>query len=166
MAMDVREIASAGISIGVAVLVLTVMVLIITAIQGETPDASNNYGNQSLTWAGNATEIPWDLPRVVLGSVVLYNNGSKVNQGTNYTVTSDGITILNSSGGAPAPQSEWVTDKLNVSFSYLYGSSARNTTEAGLQSQETFSSFIPLVALAIIGGLIIGIVLRYYKGGN
>ncbi|MBI2064974.1 MAG: hypothetical protein HYT62_02900, partial [Candidatus Yanofskybacteria bacterium] len=40
-------------------------------------------------------------------------------------------------------------------------SSARNVTDFGLESLNTLSSFMPLVALAAVGAIVIGIVIRF-----
>lgn len=39
---------------------------------------------------------------------------------------------------------------------------ARNATDFGLESLNTMSSFMPLVALAAIGAIVIGIVVRFF----
>lgn len=39
---------------------------------------------------------------------------------------------------------------------------ARNATDYGLDALNTMSSFLPLVALAAIGAIVIGIVIRFF----
>lgn len=39
---------------------------------------------------------------------------------------------------------------------------ARNATDFGLQALNTLSSFLPLVALAAVGAIVIGIVIRFF----
>jgi len=42
------------------------------------------------------------------------------------------------------------------------GTAARNATDFGLTALNTMSSFLPLVALAAIGAIVIGIVIRFF----
>lgn len=161
MNMEIKDIGGMAISFLVAIIAVTVIAVLLIGLQDETPNQLAAYGNQSLTWAGNNTKIDFDVVNVKTATVVLYNNGSKINQGTNYTITSEGITILNIS--PPVPQSEWVTSDLNASFSYYYGSAAYNATDDGLRSQNTLSSFFPLIALAAIGLWMIVIVIRFFR---
>lgn len=157
--MDIKDIPMAVISIAVAIIVVTTMSLLIVGVQDQTTDQSTFYGNQTLTWAGNNTAISFAEGRIDTSSVVLYNNGAVVNKGTNYTVTSESITILNDTDGGL----EWITSDLNVSYNYLYGSSAYNATGQGLSANTTFSSFFPLIALVMIGAVVIGIVVRFFR---
>ena len=39
---------------------------------------------------------------------------------------------------------------------------ARNVTDFGLESLNTLSSFMPLVALAAVGAIVVGIVVRFF----
>lgn len=39
---------------------------------------------------------------------------------------------------------------------------ARNATDFGLESLNTLSSFMPLVALAAVGAIVVGIVIRFF----
>jgi hypothetical protein len=41
-------------------------------------------------------------------------------------------------------------------------SSARNATDFGLEALNTLSSFLPLVALAAVGAVVVGIVIRFF----
>lgn len=160
-----------GVSIGVAVIVIVLMSLILQEIRddaGIVPDQTASHANETLTWAGNNTQIQFLEGRINTGTFNLYNNGSLVNKGSNYTITESGVTILNQSGGG---NDNWglgtgtlVTGKLNASYDYYYGSAARNATNQGLAGQNTFASFLPLAALAAIGGLLIAIALRYFGG--
>lgn len=42
------------------------------------------------------------------------------------------------------------------------GTAARNATDFGLSALNTLSSFMPLVALAAVGAIVIGIVIRFF----
>ena len=44
---------------------------------------------------------------------------------------------------------------------------ARNATDFGLEALNTMSSFLPLIALAAVGAVVIGIVIRFFlQPGN
>ena len=44
---------------------------------------------------------------------------------------------------------------------------ARNVTDFGLEALNTMSSFLPLIALAAVGAVVIGIVIRFFlQPGN
>lgn len=169
----ISNLGGYAISIGVAIIIIVIMAILIQSIRddtGITPDSTASHPNETLTWGGNNTAIGLMESRINTGSLILYNNGSKVNKGDNYTVTEYSITIINSSPGGTnvsngrwgAGQGELTTNKLNVTYDYKFGSGARNVTDKGLESQNTFSSFLPIVAITLVGALIIGIVLRYY----
>src|SRR3990167_996860 len=159
-----------ALSIGVAIIIVAFIIILLTSIKDNSivTDFSGPYGggngiNQSLTWGGNNTAIGL-TPRVIEGSVVLYNNGTKVNKGGNYTLGGSNIVILNASpSGKVGSQSEWVTVALNVSYMYNFGSSAYNSTQTGLDAQLDFSGFFPIIALTLAGAVIIGIVIRFFN---
>lgn len=73
--------------------------------------------NVTLTWNGNNTGSIIGV--VGVDTVIVYNNGTRINQGGNYTFNSTAVTILNASPeGAPAGQSQWVTNAINVTYTY------------------------------------------------
>lgn len=125
-------------------------------VKSSADDNSAFYGNESLTWAGNNTAISLAQNNIVTGSQKLYNNGSFVNQGNNYTITSSSITIINTSSTV-----DWVTTKINLSYDYYYGSYQRNITNYGLISQNTFGKWLPTLALILIIVIIIGLLLTF-----
>ena len=43
---------------------------------------------------------------------------------------------------------------------------ARNATDFGLEALNTLASFMPLVALAAVGAIVIGIVIRFFLQGQ
>jgi len=158
----ISDLGVIAVTLGMAVIIVTVMTLIIQGVQDVTPQETVPFGNQSLVWLGNNTPIGFEQPRVNTGSVLLYNNGTLINQGdgneVNYTTTESSITIINTTSSV-----EWVTAGLNSSYSFRIGSAAFNATNNGLVGQNTFASFFPLVALAVIGALIIGLVIQFFR---
>lgn len=169
---SVAGIGMAAISFAVAILAIVVISLILTNIKDMsivTDELATVSNNDTLTWAGNNTKMSLTQNRISTSSLVLYNNGTVVNQGANpgnYTVASDGITITNVSGegaGFDGMGDGINTALLNVSYDYFLGSGARNATEQGLAAQNSFASFMPMAAMAIVGALVIGIVLAFFR---
>ena len=132
-------------------------------------DVSDRATNQTVTWTGNNTAITLEHDNIVENTFVLYNNGSEVKQGVNsvagnYTVNSTfaEFYIFNSSpSGKVGFQSEWVTNKLNVTYSYFIGSAQRNASAYGLKAQINFAKWSPTIALVVIIAIIIGVILFY-----
>ncbi len=174
---DISSIGNYAIAFGVAVIIVVVITLLVQSIRDKTsiiPDevAALSTGNETLTWGGNNTAISLREGRIDTGSFKLYNNGSLLNAGAganaNYTVSESSVTIINATPNTAdskgTGQGQLTTNTLNASYSYKFGSSARNTTNLGLAAQNTFASFLPITAMALVGALILGIVLRYFKG--
>ena len=163
--MNIASLGVVAISLVVAAVILGLGGTILEKIQGAQTDSSAvTLNNQSLTWAGNNTAISFNEPRVQTNTVILYNNGTKVNRGAganaNYTVTTTSITILNSSGGPKGVTgADWITDKLNASYSYNFGSEAYNSSNFGLTGVATVAEFIPTIAIVAVAAIVIGIFL-------
>ena len=153
------NLANLGITIlaiVVAVIIIAFLSTILTEFEGLQDDDTASKPFDTLTWAGNNTAIGFIESRVDTGSVILYNNGSSVNKGENYTVTEGSITITNISG---TKDPEWITDDINVSYNYFIGSHARNISTTGISANLTFASFVPVIAIVAISAIIIGLVL-------
>ena len=134
---------------------------ILTSIQDtQDNDESTLANNESLTWAGNATAITSLQETVIASSVILYNNGSIVNNpnDVNYTVveSNHSIIIYNVSANYA-----WVTNALNITYSFHIGSAQRNITGQGITTQITLAKWTPTIALVIIIAIIIGILITY-----
>lgn len=165
-----RKASIEGTPIGVimtfVVLLLVIAVVIsfgaetLNSIQySQSNDVSTLANNQTLTWGGNNTAISLLANNIVGGTFVLYDNGTKVNQGTNYTLNlADGtVTIIN----ITAPVGGWITETLNASYSYFIGSDERNITGKGITTQVTFAKWLPTIALVLIISVILGILIVY-----
>ena len=157
--MELKDIAAISITFLVTAIVIGLMSQVLGSFQTQLEDVSvTSASNNSLTWAGNNTIISLGESRIT--SVLLYNNGTIVNQGNNYTFSSGGLIITNQSpSGKVGSQSEWVTDKLNLTKTYSIGSVAYNSSVYGLSTNNTIASYLPLVALITIASVIVGIVL-------
>ena len=162
--MELKDIAPLAITFLVTVIILGLGAIILTGFQNNMQDLFATQ-NVSLTWAGNNTAMSLTESRVE--TVTLYNNGTVLNYGggVNYTFTSGTLTIINQTSnlfngtlGASAPN-QIVTDKLNATIGYRYGSVARNTTGFGMTSLNTIASYMPLLALISIAAVVVGIVL-------
>lgn len=171
--LNIASIGTIALTLVVAAVVLGLGATILDKIQGTQTDNTGAYGNQTLVWAGNNTLIGLQ-PRIVTSSVALYNNGSIVNPGAgvspNYTVSTNGITIINTSSGtgglSGGPKginsSDWITDKLNCSYNYYIGSDAYNSTQYGLAATTTVAEFIPTIAIVAAAAIVIGIILVFF----
>ena len=165
--LNISSLGSIAIALLIAAVMLGLGATILTKIQGTQSDNTADNGNQSLTWAGNNTAIEFNSDRVNTGSVVLYNNASVVNRGVgdaaNYTVSQGSITILNSSNGPDGTNSaSWVTSDLNASYSYQFGSQARNSTGFGLSGTVVFAEFIPTIAIVAAAAIVISVLLLMF----
>lgn len=98
--------------------------------------------NESLTWAGNATAIALDQDNII--GVILYNNGTFINQGGNattignYTIDASArrITIFNSTTLYNGSNREWITDAFNLSYDYFTGTSFLNLQNISCRGQN------------------------------
>lgn len=169
--MDLSNLGKYALSIGVAVIIIALIAIILQTIRddrGIVPDLIASHVNDTLTYANN-TALTFSENRLVSGSEIVWNSTAKVLQTGNYTInygsdeTRASLTITNISG-----EHLWndTNPTWNVSYDYYYGSSARNATIQGLEGQKTFASFLPIVAMAIAGMIIIGIALTAFLKGR
>ena len=166
--MNISSIGAIAITILIAVVMLGLGATILEKIGNtQTDNSATLLNNESLAWAGNNTAISLGQGNIISGTEALYNNGTIVNRGGtlgNYTLSTSGsITIINHTAeGAPAGQSEWVTNTLNVSYSYSIGSAAKNTSNFGSIGILTMASFIPTLAIIVMAAIVIGILLLFF----
>lgn len=159
----IQDIGNIALSFGVAIIVVVVMVLIMIGFRDVSPDNVISAGNDSFTFV-NDTAQKLTQSNLVGGSEQVWNGTNLLNEGENYSInyTSGTITFLNTTT-ADGWYNDSVTNGINVSYNYKIGSAARNATVTGLAAQNTFSSFFPLIALAAIGAIIVGIVIAYFR---
>jgi len=178
--LGINSIGTIAITILVAVVIIGLGGTILEKIQDTQADDSVTNLNQSLTWSGNNTEMPFTEGRVSTSTVILYNNGTLIAQGggsgldgtANYTISAGGITFINDSehfngtgddGGETGNiLTQLDTDTFNVTYSYNIGSQARNSTEFGLTGMVTFSEFVPTIAIVAAAAIVIGIILLMF----
>jgi len=163
--MKISDIPAAAISLAVAVIIVVVISLILVDVQKLQPDNTARK-NESITFVSNNTEILLSQSNLVGGSLILYNGTGMItiNLGNNYTVNTagGGITLINSSDHGTSVFFNNTPGALVVNYTHFIGSAALNATDRGLESQQTYASFFPLVALAAIGGIVIGIIIRFF----
>ena len=169
--MNISNLATIALSIGVAIITISLVVIILDTIKkdkGIVPDQTATHLNETFNYV-NATVINVLENRLVSGSEKVWNSSTLVNQGANgtgnYTMEygSDGVrsyiyltnTSPNNLDGWNATNATW-----SISYEYYYGSSARNATERGIEAQLTMASFLQIVALVAAGAIIIGVVVR------
>ena len=155
-ALGINDLGTIAIGILIAVVILGIGGTILEKIQDTQGDTSVTLANnESLTWAGNNTAISFSQGNVVTGSETVYNATDKFST-SEYTITSGSITFLNTSNDT------WLTDKLNITYSYKIGSPARNATGFGLQGISTFAEFVPTIAIVSVAAIVIGIILLFF----
>jgi len=98
----------------------------------------SNFPNQTITWTGNNTNIQLIQRNIRNETVLVYNNGTLINQGNNYTIYSTGvISFINASpSGKVGFQSGWVTNKINVSYIFYSGNFTLTTTNISCSGQN------------------------------
>jgi hypothetical protein len=156
--MELKDISGLAITLLVTAIVIGLMATVLGSFQGNMKDSQSFSPNRTLVWAGNNTGIDLGEKRISAGSVVLWNNNTLVNQGNNYSIVGSSIVITNISG-LGGNLAGWRTDAYNVSFNYLIGSVAYNSSTYGLNTTNTISSYLPLIGLISIAAVIVGIVL-------
>lgn len=118
--MDIKQLGTI-LSTFIIILVGVVLIDNIADSISEIDDTIAIANNDTLTWAGNNTAMSLSYDELVSGTEVVYNNGTKINKGNNYTTNYEQgtITIINQSGDdGIGEQSEWVTDAINASYTY------------------------------------------------
>lgn len=96
------------------------------------------FGNDTVIWAGNNTAVSLFKTNIA-GNVTLYNNGTIVNQGKNFTMNfvTGTITITNLTGGATGDNNaSWITDKLNISYNFFNGNVTLQTLNLTCSGQN------------------------------
>ena len=159
--MNIASLGVVAIALVVAAVILGLGGTILEKIQGIQTDNSNIIpNNESWSWPGNNTLQAYEQSRVQISSVVVYANTSKLTAGVNYTADSSGVRILNQTPGASVD----MFDNLlyNMTYSYNYGSEARNSSGFGLTGVATMSEFIPTIAIVAVAAIVIGIILVFF----
>jgi hypothetical protein len=163
--MELKNISNLAITLLVTVIVLVLMAVVLQGFQSNQQDTLTNHANVTLTWAGNNTGITLGESRINVGSLVLWNNNTLINQGLNYTVTASSIIITNISG-IGGQSGMYSTGAFNASYMYNIGSVAYNSSTFGLSTMTTLSSYMPLLALVSIAAVVVGIVLVMFRRKN
>jgi len=146
------------ISLVIVTIILGILPIILVEMQTTQLDQSATTGtNETWTWTANNTLQPFVQGRVNTASVIVWCNITQLTVNTNYTVSSEGVTVVNySADGEPA----FVENcNYNMSYNYNYGSDARNISGTGLTANLTLARFIPTIAIVAIAAIIIGIIL-------
>ena len=166
--LGINDIGTLAFAIILGAIILGLGATILDKIKTTQTDTSTTLANnESLTWAGNNTLITFAQSPITVGSQLVYNNGTLI-AASNYTISTGGIsfqndtTLYNGSDGVQDTTSLIVTDKLNITYSYTFGSSALNTTGFGLTGMNTMAEFIPTIAIVAISAVVIGIILVFF----
>ena len=158
--LNISSLGVIALTLVLAAVILGLGATVLDKIKATQTDSSNTVDNKTLTWAGNNTAISLGQGRISASSGVLYSNNTLVNNPSdaNYTLGDSSITITNVTDNGTA-SFEWVTSNLNLTFTYKFGSAARNTTGFGTTGTNTMAEFIPTIAIIAVAAIVIGIVL-------
>ena len=155
------RIASLGviaITLVVAAVILGMGGTILEKIQGIQTDSSATIpNNESLTWTGNNTAIGLAEGRIISGTEQVWNASDLMTAGVDYFMGDGTITFTNDTDAV-----DWLTDKLNISYSYNYGSEAYNSSNYGMTGVATMAEFIPTIAIVAVAAIIIGILMVFF----
>ena len=158
--MGIQAIGGIAIAILIAAVVLGLGGTILSSIQEGQTDSSATIINQTFTWPGNNTLVSFNADRVSTSSVVLYCNVSLLTVNQNYTVAANGIYITNQT---TLENSSIQLCHYNMTYNYNYGSVAYNSSNEGMTGTNTLAEFIPTIAIVAIAGIVIGIILVFFR---
>lgn len=149
-----------GLGIGIAVLAILLTVAFLILAQGKTNSIdlidATSYPVTTLKSVTNGTTTTFSecIPDVSLVITAMYNDsvtGFLLGSG-NYSVSGNKVTLTST-----VPQA---TLK-NVSYSCKNPSDAYNSTGVLQNATGTIPNWIPLVVIAVIGAILIGLVARF-----
>ncbi len=156
-AMNIASLGVVAISLVVAAVILGLGGTILEKIQGtQTDNSATIPNNESWTWPGNNTLQAFEQNRVILSSVVVYGNVTKLTLNANYTVSSSGVKIINISANT---NDSYELLLYNMTYGYNYGSEAYNSSNYGMTGVATVAEFIPTIAIVAVAAIVIGIIL-------
>ena len=157
----ISGIGQIAIAILIAAVILGLGATILNKMQATQTDAvASTITDQEFAWPGNNTEVAFDtgdLNRIITGSVLLLANGTAMEVNTNFTTTSVGVSVINTSGNAV-----WDDYNFSMSYGWNFGSSARNASGFGKTGMSTMSEFIPMIAIIAMAAIVIGIILVFF----
>lgn len=170
--LKLSNLGTIALSIGVAVISIVLITVILEEIRTKksiVPDDIASHANETFSYANN-TVINLLENRLVSGSEKVWNSSTlvlgNVNGTGNYSMEygSDGVrAFIRLYNVSPCNGDSTCWNHTNatwsISYDYYYGSSARNATGKGIESQVTIASFLEIVSLVAAGAIIIGIVL-------
>lgn len=155
----IQQLGAFAIAIVLGAVVLGLGASILTEIEDTQTDATaTTPNNESLTWAGNNTPIALGQGTNAIGGTEQVWNGTDLMEAQDYNFNASGgaIVFLNISNAT------WDTNALNLSYDYLTGSAARNTTGFGLSGLNTMAAFVPTVAVVAAASVVIGVILVFF----
>lgn len=158
--MGINAISSIAFALLIGAVVLglggTILDKIRTTQSDNTAIIDNN---ESFTWTGNNSINALVQATIIPASGVAYCNTTKLGLDVNFSMTNGGILILNQTAGGGG---DFADCRFNVTYTFTFGSAARNTSTFGLAGVDTFAGFIPTVAVVAAAGVVIGILLLFF----
>ena len=163
--MGIQTIGGIAIAILIAAVVLGLGGSILSSIQeGQTDSYTTLANNETWTWPGNNTVQAFAADaRVNTGSVIVWCNHSLLTLNENYTVSTSGVAIINLTPGVEGLGGGLELCVFNMTYGYNYGSTAYNSSNYGISGTVTLAEFIPTIAIVAIAGIVIGIILVFFR---
>jgi len=159
--LTITSLGIIAITLVVAAVILGLGATILDNIQGTQTDKSTTIlSNESWAWPGNNTLQSFVQSRVITSSVVVWCNTSLLTVNQNYTVSTDGVKIINLTASAGTGTIEHCV--FNMTYPYNYGSDSYNSSSFGLTGVSTMSEFIPTIAIVASAAIVIGILLMFF----
>ena len=160
------QLAQLGVGIAGFAIVIIVAFLIMSQgnTQAENLVSASSATNESVAGgnSSNNTNIAFtNTGAFSLSCSEVRNNVSEVIGAGNYTCSTAGLLIV------IGPQSDYdlysITPELFADYSYKLPSSAVNATREMQNATDTIPSWIPLIIIAIIGSILLGIVALFKR---
>ena len=161
--LNIASLGMIAITLVVAAIVLGLGGTILDKIQDtQTDNSATIPNNESWTWPGNNTLQAFVQSRVQTSSVVVYINETKATLNENYTVSADGVSIINLTAGTTGFGADLDECIFNMTYNYYYGSEGYNSSNFGMTGVATMAEFIPTIAIVAVAAIVIGIIMVFF----
>jgi len=147
-------------TLAVLLVVVTIVAAMGVLVSAQVQDEAITFQDKSTATDEVTALVDTEVDLTGEHSVVIteVTNSSNTLDPSNYTEQNNNFVLLDST---------YNNTKLNVTHDYYTENSAYNITGEGINSIDTLSGFLPVIAIVIIASVIIGIVASSFgrKGG-
>jgi hypothetical protein len=160
---QISALSPSVIAIVVAVIMLVLGVIIIADMLAMDIVTESRSGSATKQSVGAVSDAPRgtnlsviNYPCVKCSIQNIYNNTGVELSSTNWTTAYDGCN-LRSVGAGIFNGTSW-----NATYTYTYGDTACTSGKSSLTGVASFADFIPLIVLAVVAMIIIGLILQAF----